>query len=251
MLVLLSPSKTLDEKPISMSLEVSEPYFKKEIHELITVLKQKSADDLLKLMDISKKIADLNYARYQEFSQSCTKQNSKPSLFMFKGDVYNSMKVQEYNNEQMKFAQEHIYILSGLYGLLRPLDLMQPYRLEMGTKLKTKFGKDLYEFWGDRITNIINTNPNSECVINLASNEYFSAVVPSIIKGRLINVDFKVRKGEKLQIIGIIAKRARGAMADFIISNQIENSEDLKEFVGQGFVYDKNLSSVNNFIFTK
>ncbi|MEQ9115405.1 MAG: peroxide stress protein YaaA [Rickettsiales bacterium] len=251
MLILLSPAKTLDEMPLNLSIKSTDPYFQKEIRELVAVMRKKSSDDLQKLMGVSKKIAELNYQRYQDFSEKYTNQNSKPSLFMFKGEVYNEMQVADYKESDLNFAQKHLYIISGLYGLLRPLDKMQPYRLEMSTRLKTKFGKNLYDFWGNRIVTTLNKSEESDVLINLASKEYFSSVNTAMFNGRIVNIHFKVNKGGALKVVGIIAKRARGSMADYIIKNKIRNLELIKNFKGQGFRFDEKLSNLENFVFVK
>lgn len=249
MLIVLSPSKTLDETKIQPQISVTEPYFKSEVAELISTLQAKKVADLQKLMGVSNKIAELNYERFQNFSAQFSLDNSKPALFSFKGDVYSNMEVQNYNEEELEFAQDHLLILSGLYGLLKPLDLIQPYRLEMGTGLKNKYGKNLYEFWGDKISQVINHNPNSDTVINLASQEYFKSVKPELLRGRVIHVSFKNNHNGKFKTIGLLAKRARGMMANYIIKNQITDSNLLKDFRDGGYKYRDDLSSSNELVF--
>lgn len=247
MLAILSPSKTQDFSHQVYNFAWSVPRFSNEIAELTGVMRHKTKEELRLLMDISDKLASLNYERYQQFAEKFSTANSKPAILSFKGDVYDGMDVQSYNQKDFDFAQRHLRILSGLYGLLRPLDLMQPYRLEMGIKLKTDQGRDLYQFWGDKITDMLNLD-ESGCLINLASAEYFSAINISKLKSRLINIVFHEANGK---IVGLFAKRARGMMANYIIKNQLDKPDSLKEFNESGYRFSNSASDNANYIFSK
>ena len=213
-----------------------------------------SVADIAQLMKISDKLAKLNYQRFQEFLIPFTAKNSKPALFVFDGDVYGEMDVKNYTKQELDFAQRHLRILSGLYGALRPLDLMQAYRLEMGTVLKNACGKNLYEFWQEKITDYLNgelAKSEDKTLLNLASEEYFSAVDTKKIKGRIINIIFKEQKDNNYKIIGIFAKKARGLMANFIIKNKIEVAEELKQFKVGGYKFHSKFSDENNWCFCR
>ena len=247
MRVLLSPSKTLDETSEIPNVKLTQPALLDGTQQLATVMKGYKAADLQKLMKISEKLGQLNHDRYQSFQTPFNEGNARPALFTFKGDVYDNMDVANYSADDLAFAQESICILSGFYGLLRPLDLMQPYRLEMGTKVENNGGKNLYQFWGERITEQVNQGVGP--VVNLASNEYFKAVKPAALNGKLLTIHFKEDKGDALKVVGLMAKRARGAMADFIIKNRVENVEKLKEFTGNGYVFQPKFSDDNDWVF--
>lgn len=229
MLTLISPAKTLDLSTTDLHLS-SQPDFQKETLELVSIMKKKSSEELVRLMAISDKLAELNEERYRNFKKSFEPNHAKQALLAFKGDVYTKIDVENYSKEDFQFAQEHLRILSGLYGLLKPMDLIQPYRLEMGIKLENKKGKNLYEFWGQRIAKAINEVAKGEPIINLASQEYFKAVDTKILKSKLISPVFKEYRNGKYQIIGLFAKQARGMMTDFIIKNRINDPEQLKTF---------------------
>jgi hypothetical protein len=250
MLALISPSKTLDfEKKISID-NFSEPFFKKEIFQLIDVLKNKSQSEIAKLMDLSEKLAKLNFDRYNNFKPSFNLKNSKPCIYAFKGDVYEGLDIESLTKKEQDLANNKFAIISGLYGLLKPFDLIQPYRLEMSVKLKNKIGNNLYDFWGEKITQQLNEEENN-LVVNLASKEYFSAIKPKKLKANLVNVDFKENKNGKLSTIGIFAKRARGLMARFIIKNNISKASDLLMFDYENYKFNKKISTENNFIFVR
>ncbi len=205
-------------------------------------------------MNISDKLALLNHERFQSFASSFSKKNSRQAILAFTGDVYQGMNLSEWSAGDFTTAQENIRILSGLYGVLRPLDLMQPYRLEMGTTLVNARGKNLYQFWGDRITGLLNKDlekSNSNVVVNLASNEYFSAVIPSGLNGQVISPVFKDEKKGKYKIISFYAKKARGMMADYIVKNKLKESEDLREFSTGGYAYDAESSTVDKPVFLR
>ncbi|TXD35558.1 peroxide stress protein YaaA [Lujinxingia vulgaris] len=254
MLVLLSPSKSLDfESPVPVS-EHSEPPFLKDSKQLIEKLRELSRADLKELMGISDKLADLNYDRYRDFELPFSPENARQALWAFTGDVYTDFQLDAYTDDDVAFAQEHIRILSGLYGVLRPLDLMQPYRLEMGTRLENARGKNLYEFWGKKITEVLNeklAEQESQMVINLASNEYFKSVKTKSLKGKLITPVFRDRKGEKYKIIAFWAKRARGMMADYIVRERITDPERLKGFTGGGYYFSDERSSDGEYVFLR
>jgi cytoplasmic iron level regulating protein YaaA (DUF328/UPF0246 family) len=229
MISLISPAKTLDLSTTDVKLN-SQPEFVPQTMELVEIMKKKNASHLIELMGISEKLAQLNASRYAEFQKQFSPDNSKQALLAFKGDVYTKIDVGNYSVEDFEFAQNHLRILSGLYGLLKPMDLIQPYRLEMGIKLENKKGKNLYEFWGERIAKAINEVAKGSPIINLASQEYFKAVDTSILKSRVITPVFKEFKNGKYQIIGLFAKQARGMMTDYIIKNRINDPDQLKVF---------------------
>lgn len=229
MITLISPAKTLDLSTPNFD-SYTFPDFQKETMELVSIMKKKSLEDLKKLMDISDNLAELNKKRYSDFQKIFDTQNSKQALLAFKGDVYTHIEVEEFSKEEFNFAQNHLRILSGLYGLLKPLDLMQPYRLEMGIRLENKRGKNLYEFWGKRIAKAINEVALGQPIVNLASTEYFKAVDEKEVKSPIVTPVFQEFRNGKYQIIGLFAKQARGMMVNYIIKNKINEPELLKEF---------------------
>ena len=236
MITLISPAKTLDLSTSTLET-ATQPDFQKETFELVGVMKKQKTEDLIKLMGISEKLAELNAVRYKNFQKTFDSENSKQALLAFKGDVYTKIDVENYTQEDFEFAQQHLRILSGLYGLLKPLDLIQPYRLEMGTRIESKKGKNLYEFWGKRIAKAINEASNGEPIVNLASQEYFKAVDASVIKSPVISPVFQEYRNGKYQIIGLFAKQARGLMTDYIIKNRIQDPEQLKLFNKEGYAW--------------
>ena len=247
MLILLSPAKALNYDSQDVCSKITQPIFKSEIADLVALMQQKSETDIKSLMGLSDKLAKLNYERYQNFSQQFNKDNSKQAIFAFNGDVYQGFDALSLSEDDILFAHEGLRILSGLYGVLRPLDAMQPYRLEMGTKLKGEYGEDLYDFWGSKITQEI----DSDYIINLASNEYFSSVKKKELKGKLINVHFKEFREGKYKIIGIYAKKARGLMARFIVQNRIKSPEKIKEFNIERYQFAGDLSDDKNYVFVR
>ena len=253
MIVLLSPAKTLDETPVH-GIPHTEPRLLPQSAKLIRKLRRQSIADLQELMHISEKLAVLNKERYKTYSETFTEENAKPAALMFKGDVYTGLEAESFSEDEMSFAQEHIRILSGLYGLLRPLDLIQPYRLEMGTSLKTGRNKNLYAFWGDQITKLVNEDlakATGDTVINLASQEYFQSVKPEQLNGRLINVHFKEDRDGKLKVISFNAKKARGKMAQLIVKEGVVEAEAIKELVADDYVYRDDLSTETDWMFVK
>ena len=256
MIILLSPAKSLDFESKFNCKNHTIPYFAKEIEKLTSELKNFTIFDLEKLMGISKKLAELNFARFQNFEKKFDLKNSRQALLAFDGDVYAPIEKNIFSEKDFAFAQDHIRILSGLYGLLRPLDLIQPYRLEMGTDFKKcKFlTKNLYEFWGEKISKALDEEGlkrGSKHVINLASEEYFSAINPKIISAKIINCIFKEQKNDQLKIVGIHAKKARGLMTNFAIKNKISNPQNLKDFSEENYRFQIKLSDESNFVFTR
>jgi cytoplasmic iron level regulating protein YaaA (DUF328/UPF0246 family) len=250
MIILLSPSKTLEETVPYADITPTQPQLMAQTEALAKVMKQHYAQDICELMSVSKKLGELNYQRYQNFTTPFTNSNARPCIFTFKGDVYDGLEIEDFDAPALSRAQKHIRILSGLYGLLRPFDFMQPYRLEMGTKLATDKGKNLYEFWGDQITELLNkelAESGSEQIINLASNEYFKAVNPKKLAGELITPLFKERKGNALKVIGIHAKKARGMMARHLTLHQGK----LESFAEAGYAFDAELSKDGEKVFVR
>lgn len=247
--VLLSPSKKLDESKSTIT-KTSELTFKQQALELADIMKSYSKEDIQSLMELSDKLAETNYQRFQSFEKDFSlDKNSKQALYLFKGDVYDKMDVNNYNDADLDFAQDHVRILSGLYGYVRPLDLIQPYRLEMGKKVANAKGKDLYSFWKDKTAAKINEeNPNGT-IINLASNEYFKSVDKKVLSANLVNVNMKQNKNGQIKTIGLMAKRARGLMADYIIKNKITDVSKLKDFKSEGYVFREDLSDDKNLTF--
>jgi len=252
MKIVISPAKSLNfDKKIPIK-EFSEGIFLKESKKINAVLKKKKPKHLMDLMEISQNLADLNYQRNQDWELPFTLENSKPAVFVFDGEVYNGLNINSLEADKIFILQNKLRILSGLYGLLKPLDLMQAYRLEMGTKLPIGTSKNLYEFWKTKITNQLNKELNKdEIFINLASNEYFSAVDVKKLKVAVITPEFKDYKDGKLKTIGFFAKKARGLMVRFIIDTNAETIDDLKQFNYEGYAFDSNLSKGNNLIFTR
>lgn len=254
MLMVISPAKNLDYKTEPQTKLSSKPSMLKDSQVLIDELKRLSPQEVSALMGISDKLGVLNYDRYQTFTTPFTKKNAKPAALAFNGDVYAGLDAPNMSDEELSFAQEHLRILSGLYGLLRPLDLMQPYRLEMGTKFSNPRGANLYEFWGDEITKAINKQLkalDSNTLINLASNEYFKSVDVGAVNARVMTPVFKDWKTDKYKIISFYAKKARGLMSAYIIKNKITHADDLKGFDYEGYGYNKALSEGDELVFTR
>ena len=254
MIVLLSPAKTLDyDQPPSES-KLTEHVFQKETMQLIRILKKKKQSEIKELMNISDALADLNVKRFKAFSKDYPVETSKAAIEAFKGDVYVGLDYPTLDRQDIDFAQAHLRILSGLYGLLRPLDKMQAYRLEMGTRLENKLGSNLYHFWGDKIVKQLNKQLKeleSDLVINLASNEYFKAVNVKKMKGTVIEANFKEDRDGVLKFISFNAKKARGMMARYIIKNKITNIEDLKGFDLDGYYFSEEHSSAQSLLFIR
>ena len=254
MLIVISPAKKLDYDTPAKTKTFTTPDYMGESKLLIKRLRQFNSMDLAELMKLSMKLAELNFDRYEAWKPTCTQKNAKQALLAFKGDVYQGLDAESFSAADFKFAQKHLRILSGLYGLLRPLDLMQAYRLEMGTKLDTSRGNNLYDFWGDIITDGLNAQlkkTKSEALINLASNEYFKSVKPKQLNAEVITPAFKDYKNGDYKMIGIYAKRARGLMSRFIIQHKLTDPEDLKDFGAEGYAFNKKLSKGNSWVFTR
>lgn len=249
MLLLLSPAKTLNFDSTDIKTH-TQPQFLEQSEALVNTLKQYSSKEIQDLMGVSEKIADLNVTRYQDFSLPFDQTNAKQAILAFKGDVYQGLAVEEFDEAELNFAHKHIGILSGLYGLLRPLDLMQAYRLEMGTKLKVDENKNLYEFWNDSITKQINAT-GSKDIINLASNEYFKSVKKDALEGNLWTVDFKENKNGKYKIVAFYAKKARGMMCNYVVKNRLEQPEEMKSFDMADYQFNEELSSERHYVFTR
>ena len=254
MLIVISPAKTLDYETPPKTKVFTTPDYLGHSQQLINCLRNFSSLDISDLMNVSAKIADLNFDRYESWKKPFTVKNAKQSILAFKGDVYTGLNAETFKSDDFKFAQNHLRVLSGLYGLLRPLDLMQPYRLEMGTKLKTDKGKNLYEFWGSDITEGLNKQLKkikSDILINLASNEYFKSVKTKELNAEIITPAFKEYKNGEYKMIGIYAKKARGLLSRYIIENKLSDPEDIKSFKEDGYRFSKQLSKGNNWVFTR
>ncbi len=253
MILLLSPAKSLNLEP-TKTKSPTLPRLLEESQALVDVLKKKSARSIKKLMSVSDKIAELNVERFNNFSIPFTTENSKPAALIFDGDVYTGLQAETFNADDFKFAQKHLRILSGLYGLLRPLDLIQAYRLEMGTALKKGRKKNLYQFWDNKITDIINEDlkaSGDDIILNLASKEYFKSVKLAGLEGKVISIDFKENRNGVFKVISFSAKKARGTMANKIIKNKITEVNKLKRLSIDGYKYNKDLSEEYKFVFTK
>lgn len=253
MIVLLSPAKSLDFSPAENTL-TSYPRLLEDSAELVNVLKKKSVKSLQALMGVSENIAKLNKGRFNDYMTIDEQEHSKQALYAFNGDVYLGLEANTFNKNDVEFAQKYLRILSGLYGVLRPLDIIQPYRLEMGTRLKVKKKKNLYEYWDKKITDLINDDAaesGSKYVLNLASIEYFKSVKMPLLNAELIDVDFKEYRNGVLKVISFNAKKARGKMAQLIIKEKIKNPDEVKNLSVDGYEYDGNLSAPNKFVFIK
>ncbi len=241
MLALISPAKTLDYESALPTDQHTLPRLLEHSQQLIDVSRKLSASEIASLMSVSEKIAQLNVARFREWQSEFNFSNARQAIFAFKGDVYTGLDAYDLTLQDLEFAQTHLRMLSGLYGLLRPLDLMMPYRLEMGTKLANARGHNLYEFWGDKITQLVNADleeANSDLLVNLASDEYYKSVKESKVKAEIIKPVFLDQKNGKYKVISFYAKKARGLMARYIIQNQLNRVEDLKSFNTDGYYFD-------------
>ncbi len=254
MLAVISPAKKLQFDPRDDSPAATTPRFLDEANALARIAKKLSRADLRQMMKISDKLADLNYRRFQDFQESPDPEHSKQAVLAFAGDTYTGLDAASLTADDLAFAQDHLRILSGLYGLLRPLDAIQPYRLEMGRKLKTPRGNTLYDYWGDRIAEALDADVASHkvpAIINLASQEYFRAVRTDRLKSPVIHMVFKERKGGVEKVIGLFAKRARGTMARWMITNRLEDPEGLKAFAEDGYRYQADASSDSEWVFVR
>jgi cytoplasmic iron level regulating protein YaaA (DUF328/UPF0246 family) len=263
MLVVVSPAKNLDfesslpkfiENDAGGSLETAQPRLLKNTKELVKVCKTLSPADLSTMMKISDKLAILNAERFSSFEFPFTAGNARPAMFAFNGDVYTGLDAKSLDKEAVVFAQSHLRILSGLYGVLKPLDLMQPYRLEMGKKLNIGSAKNLYEYWGNTITSEVNialAEQGDKVLINLASNEYFTSIKKANLEATIVTPQFKDEKNGKFKIISFYAKKARGLMARYIIEHKIKNVKDLQEFNVDGYYFDDKESTDTDLIFKR
>jgi cytoplasmic iron level regulating protein YaaA (DUF328/UPF0246 family) len=254
MIIILSPSKTLDLAPWKQTENYTIPEFLQDSKELVEHLSQLSEKELATFMKLSPKLAELNYQYYQDWKLPFHSETAKPALYTFKGNAYDGLQAETLQDNEVEFAQQHLKILSGLYGFLRPLDLMLPYRLEMGTRLETQRGKNLYNFWGDRITKKLNEQLQEEenpILINLASNEYFKAIQVKSLKGRVITPIFKDYKNGEYKVVSAYAKRARGLMARYLITQGITQEEKIKSFAEEGYCFDPELSTESSWLFTR
>jgi len=255
MLIVVSPAKSLDyESPLPVSTH-TQPRFLDHSAELVEILRQFGPVEIARLMDISDKLAALNVARYAEWAQPFTPDNARQALFAFNGDVYEGLDAATLTAAQIDVAQQTLRILSGLYGVLRPLDLMQAYRLEMGTRLANGRGKDLYAFWGDMISNSLNEElalqGGEPVLVNLASEEYFKSVQVKKLQARVVTPVFEERKGEGYKIISFHAKRARGLMSRYAIANRLKRVEDLKSFDVEDYVFEPRISDQDRWVFRR
>ncbi len=254
MLTVISPAKTLDFETPPGTRKTTQPQFLARAAELVEDARALSPDDIRALMGVSANIAELNHQRFMDWGLPFTLDNAKQSLLAFKGDVYVGLQAQTLSAAQLNFAQQHLCILSGLYGLLRPLDLMQPYRLEMGLAFANRGGRNLYEFWGDSITAALNTHlrkSGTKVLVNLASNEYFRSVQARALDADVVTPVFKDLKGEQYKVISFFAKRARGQMARFIIDHELNEPDGMKKFKTDGYRYNKPQSSARELVFTR
>jgi len=254
MILVISPAKSLyDYCPVQYK-QFTQADFLPEAEKIVSVLKKKKPEQLAKLMDISPKLAELNYQRFREWTLPFSPENAWQAILMFNGDVYQGMKAETFSEAEFETARQHLRILSGVYGLLKPLDLIQPYRLEMGTDLAVARKKNLYEFWKTKITAKLNlelTETGQKELINLASNEYFSAIDTKKLKARIITPVFKEHRNGQYQMVSFFAKRARGLMSRFIIQNNISDPEEMKAFDMEGYYFNNQLSKEDNWVFTR
>ncbi len=258
MILVISPAKALDYETPPTTATFTQPDFLDDASALIEVLREKSPADIAELMSLSDPLATLNVARYASWSRPFAPDNARQAVLAFNGDVYEGLDAKSLSEEQLAWAQDHLRILSGLYGVLRPLDLMQAYRLEMGTRLANPRGKNLYEFWGERITDELNRLLAQEeeagrerVLVNLASDEYFKSVKPKKLRGRIVTPVFEDWKGGRYKIISFYAKRARGLMSRYVITNRIDEVEALKGFDSEGYAFAADASDADTLVFRR
>ena len=254
MLIVVSPAKSLDFETKAPTRKFTDPQYLAESTQLVGQLQKLSPEDFSKLMHISSDLGELNHMRFANWHTPFDLKNSKQAIFAFKGDVYIGLEAEKFSRADLNFAQNHLRILSGLYGLLRPLDLMQPYRLEMGSKFKNKKGKNLYEFWDDQLTENLNElfeKDKKPVLVNLASIEYFSAIKLKSLKAEIISPVFKDFSNGKYKIVSFFAKKARGYMTAYIIRNRIKNPEKLKKFDIEGYRYSEEDSTPTQPVFLR
>lgn len=254
MLVVISPAKNLDLTSELPAVRQTQPSQLSDAQALITELQRLAPQEVAQLMGLSDKLALLNYQRFQSWHTPFTQSNSRPAVFTFNGDVYQGLDAARFNADELNFAQQHLRILSGLYGVLRPLDRMQAYRLEMGTRFANARGRDLYAFWGERITTELNRDlkrVRSQWLVNLASQEYFRAVVPANLAATVIEPVFKDWKSGAYKIVSFFAKKARGRMSAYIVKHRLTDPEGLKHYNWDGYHYNESMSSPTQWVFTR
>ncbi len=253
LVTIISPAKKLDYSPVEKNIDSTIPSLLEHSNELIKDLKSLNPQELSSLMSLSDKLGALNYERFQEWKTPFTKSNSKQAILAFKGDVYQGLDAESLSETELIWAQKHVRILSGLYGILKPMDLMQPYRLEMGTKFATKRGQNLYDFWNSIITEELNKNFSSDNtnLLNLASNEYFKSINVSELKANVISPVFMDKKNGKYKIISFFAKKARGLMTRYVIKNRIEDITDIQNFEEGGYFFSEAMSEDNKPVFCR
>ena len=254
MLVVVSPAKNLDFESVVPTREYTQPALLDETERLMKVCRTLSPADLASLMKISDKLAETNCERFKNWYQPFTKDNAKQAILTFKGDTYVGLNAEDFTNKDFQYAQDHFRILSGLYGILRPLDLIQPYRLEMGTKLENPNGSDLYDFWGDEISNKLNSTLKdhaTKVILNCASIEYFKSVDNNVLDATIVSPVFKDIKNGQVKIISFFAKKARGMMARFVIQNRIDEPDDIIQFNDAGYTYNPSESTPRNPVFIR
>jgi cytoplasmic iron level regulating protein YaaA (DUF328/UPF0246 family) len=254
MLFLLSPAKSLDFDTPAPGVVHTQPQFVPQAQALIDILRERSPQEIAELMDLSDALSGLNVARYQAWSPKFTAKNAKQAVLAFNGDVYEGLDAKSLKADDLAWAQEHVAILSGLYGVLRPLDYMQPYRLEMGTKLANPQGKDLYKFWGTQISDYLNKQLSKQeqaVVVNLASQEYFKSVDRKALQARVVECVFEDFKGGKYKIISFLAKRARGLMARYAVLKRVKTVEQLKKFNLEGYAFEAAASEPDRLVFRR
>ena len=254
MLLLLSPAKSLDFDTPATGVAHTQPQFVPQAQALIDILREQSPQQIAELMDLSDTLAGLNVARYQAWSPKFTAKNAKQAVLAFNGDVYEGLDAKTLSAEDLVWAQEHVAILSGLYGVLRPLDYMQPYRLEMGTALPNPQGKDLYKFWGSQIAQYLNKQLSKQeqpVIVNLASQEYFKSVDRKTLQARVVECVFEDHKGGKYKIISFLAKRVRGLMARYAVLKRVKKVEQLKKFNLEGYAFEAAASEPDRLVFRR
>ena len=254
MIIVLSPAKRLQIQNITEIDCISVPRFLLKSKELIDILKGKSINEIKELMSLSDNLSELNFNRYQNWDKNHNYKNSKPAIDLFFGDAYKTIDAKSFNNKELKLLNKKLIILSGLYGMLRPFDLIQEHRLEMGTKLKNKEGDNLYDFWRNNLTeefNKILSKEKNPTIINLASNEYFKAINKKQLNYKVLNVDFKEEKNGKYKTVAIFAKQARGLMTRFIVENNIDKINELTAFDYAGYAFSQDLSNEDNLVFIR
>ena len=254
MIAIVSPAKSLDFETTYSHITSTKPRLLKHTRKLVNILKKKKASEISQLMKISEKLANLNIERYQSFKETHTSEVSKPNILAFQGDVYKGIQADTFQLDDLNFAQKHLRVLSGLYGLLRPLDAIQPYRLEMGTRLNFDNFKTLYEYWDRTILDLLLADlkrQSDNIIVNLASNEYFKSIDKKDMPAKVIDIKFKDLNNGVYKVVSFYAKKARGLMARFMILNRINNPQKLKNFNLEGYYFDESTSSENKLTFKR